>query len=446
MKLTCAPRLFFASLNLFAVIAMPLSARASNVEWTRRLVSNGDDHGTGVAADGLGNVYITGSTGGSLAAPFAGGYYDGFVSKYDASGNLHWTHQLGTDGWDEATGVIADGLGNVYVAGHTGGVLGEASVASFDSFVSKFDADGILHWTRQFGTSTSRFGSQYTRGIAADGLGNLYVTGNTPADANYSSWDVFVTKLDISGNLLWTRQIGTGLDDSSDAIAADSLGNTYITGSTYGSLGGPHAGNEIIADAFLSKFDAAGDLLWSRQLGGIWHDYGFGAVTDDLGNVYIAGATNSDLGGPYAGGFHDAYVAKYDVDGNLVWIRQDGSFGADEAYGIAIDDNGGLYISGNIDGIVEVPSLGFGNTFVTKYDLDGNLQWTQHIGEGSGRAISVDQLGAIFVTGGSSKRAELPSMDWGDAFLTKIANVPEPSSAVLAAIGITIGLATRRRS
>jgi hypothetical protein len=210
-------------------------------------------------------------------------------------------------------------------------------------------------------------------------------------------------------------------------------------------LGGPHVGNEIIADAFVSKLDGDGNLLWSRQLGGAGHDYGFAAATDNSGNVYVAGATNSALGESNAGGFHDPYVAKYDSDGDLIWIRQDGTMGADEAYGIAIDDHGGLYISGNIEGIVDSPPFHSGHTFVTKYDVNGILSWTHYISEGSGDTIAVDQLGAIYVAGDSSKRVELPSMDWSDAFMTRIANVPEPKSVALAIFGIWIGCYFHRR-
>ena len=89
-----------------------------------------------VAADGLGNVYISGRTLGSLGGPNAGGN-DAFVSKYDAAGNFQWTHQLGTSGHDFSYGVTADGLGNVYISGDTFGSLGVPSEGGNDAFVAK---------------------------------------------------------------------------------------------------------------------------------------------------------------------------------------------------------------------------------------------------------------------------------------------------------------------
>ena len=101
------------------------------------------DESNGVSADGLGNVYISGFTSGSLGGPNAGGT-DAFVSKYDAAGTLQWTRQLGTSADDVSYGVSADGLGNVYISGCTGGSLGGPNAGGNDAFVSKYDAAGTL--------------------------------------------------------------------------------------------------------------------------------------------------------------------------------------------------------------------------------------------------------------------------------------------------------------
>lgn len=430
------------ALYLFAWIGASSIAGATNVEWTRRVVSDVEDFGAGVATDRLGNVYFVGSTAGNSAEP--SDTYDGFLYKYDALGNLQWTRKLATEGWDHATSVTVDEEGSIYVGGDTSGVIGEKNIAAVDSFVSKFDEGGGLIWTCQFGNSASVNNSQALRSIASDGLGNLYVTGHTAADARWSNNDAYVTKLDSEGNLLWTRQFGTNRHDYGIAIAADNLGNVFVTGTTFGDLGGPHTGGTIISDAFVSKFDGEGNLRWSRQLAGAYNDYGFAAAVDGTGNVYVAGATNSELGETYDGGFHDPFVAKYNTDGDRVWIRQDGTAGSDEAYGIALDGEGGLYISGNIEGTVDLIPSSKGSTFVTKYDLDGNLAWTRNINEGSGDAIAIGPLGVIFVAGEIDKLVEPPSMDWSDAFLSRVGYVPEPNSLVITTIGIAIGSVFRR--
>src|SRR3954454_12906101 len=102
----------------------------------------------------------------------------------------------------------------------------------------------------------------------------------------------------------WIRETGTSLTDESIGVSPDGLGNVYTSGYAFGSLGGPSAGNE---DAFVSKYDAAGALQWTRQLGTSSSDYANGVSPDGLGNVYISGYTSGSLGGPNAGSY-DAFV------------------------------------------------------------------------------------------------------------------------------------------
>jgi hypothetical protein len=106
----------------------------------------GNDRSTGVSADALGNVFISGSTTGSLGAPNAGSFTfsDAFVSKYDASGNLQWTRQLGIVGHDVSLGVSADSLGDVYTSGYTGGIPGAQHTAAFVAKYSTIPEPGAL--------------------------------------------------------------------------------------------------------------------------------------------------------------------------------------------------------------------------------------------------------------------------------------------------------------
>src|SRR5690606_17400978 len=157
-------------------------------------------------------------------------------------------------------------------------------------------------------------------GVSADSLGYVYISGDTRGSLdgpNAGSADAFVSKYDAAGNLQWTRQLGTNGGDVSYGVSADDLGNVYISGETWGDLGGPSAGD---ADAFVSKYDAAGNLQWTRQLGTSVRDYSYGVSADDLGNVYISGSTRGSLDGPNAGDY-DAFVSKDDAAGALPSTR-----------------------------------------------------------------------------------------------------------------------------
>jgi hypothetical protein len=390
---------------------------SANVPWTSQLGTSADDDSRGVSADGLGNVYVTGFTQGSLGGPNAGNE-DLFLSKYDDSGALLWTQQLGTSAREESLTVSADGSGNVYIAGFSQGSLGGTNAGNMDAFVAKYDSSGSLLWSRQVGTSTI---DDFT-GISADGSGNVYLIGDTMgslAGTNAGLQDVFVSKYNSNGTLLWTEQLGTSANDTSHAISADGLGNVYITGFTSGSLGGTNAGFE---DVFISKLDASGTILWTKQLGTSGNDYGRDVSADGLGNVYITGLTNGSLGGTNAGNY-DAFIAKYDSSGTLLWTEQLGTSGQDYSYAVSADGSGNVYMSGETAGSLDGTNAGGTDAFVSKYDDSGALLWTKQIGTSGNDTswgVSADGLGNVYVSGDTA--GSLGGVNAGglDVFLARL--------------------------
>ena len=140
----------------------------------------------------------------------------------------------------------------------------------------------------------------------------------------------------------WIRQMGTSESDWNRSLSIDGGGNIYVTGTTRGDLGGPSAGDW---DAYLAKYDISGALLWTRQLGTSTYDNSWCVAIDPSGSVLISGRTNGNLGGLNAGD-HDAFLAKYDSTGALLWTRQIGTSGYDESWSVATDGAGNAYISG----------------------------------------------------------------------------------------------------
>ncbi|MEX2308882.1 MAG: SBBP repeat-containing protein [Pirellulales bacterium] len=333
---------------------------SGNVVWTRQFGTTGREGGRAISADGLGYVYVSGYTTCSLSGPNAG-VADAVVRKYDSSGAVIWTQQLGTTGVDVSHGVSADGLGNVYVSGSTVGNLGDTNAGAWDAFVSKYDAAGSLVWTRQLGT----IGNDHGYGVSADGLGSVYISGITGGNLSGSSpggYDAFLSKYDADGGLLWTRQLGGTGDDESHGISADRHGNVYISGATEGGMSGPSAGEY---DAFVSKYDAAGSPVWTHQLGTLVNDASLGIFADGMGDVYISGHTYGSLGGTNAG-LADAFVSKYTAAGALLWTSQIGSLTYDVAHGVSSDKHGNVYISGVTFGYLGDPSHGGISAFVAK--------------------------------------------------------------------------------
>jgi hypothetical protein len=156
----------------------------------------------------------------------------------------------------------------------------------------------------------------------------------------------FIAKYDASGNLHWARQIGTIAGDVAWSVSADGQGSVFVAGETFGNLGALNGGS---ADAFLGKYDAAGNVLWIQQLGGSGFDYAEGVFSDKFGNAYVVGETEGSLGGPNAGGY-DAFVAKYDPAGNQLWFNQFGTATTDYALSVSGDALGNIFTGGVTDG------------------------------------------------------------------------------------------------
>jgi hypothetical protein len=258
----------------------------------------------------------------------------------------------------------------------------------------------------------------YSYAVSADGLGNAYIAGETDGDLdgpNAGLSDAFLSKYDAAGNFQWTRQLGTASIDASRGVTADSMGNVYISGGTFGSLDGSPVG--FNDDAFTSKYDAAGNLQWTRQLGSPVGERSYGVSADGLGNIYIAGTTEGSLGGPSAGA-HDAFVAKYDSAGDLKWTRQLGTADYDNCWGVSADALGSVFIAGQTSGNLDQPNVASPDAFVAKYDAAGALQWTRQMGTNafhSFEGVSADGLGNVYLTGhrgsGSATIALLTKFD-----------------------------------
>jgi len=154
-----------------------------NEVWTRQFGTLEDDNVHAMVADELGNIYMAGGTGWPGQSSYLGlgieQLDDTFIAKYDASGNEVWTRQFGTSGNDLAYAMVADGSGNIYVAGGTEGSFpGQTSSGGVDAFIAKYDTSGNEIWTTQFGTGDF----DVVRAMVADGSGNMYVTGKTGGD------------------------------------------------------------------------------------------------------------------------------------------------------------------------------------------------------------------------------------------------------------------------
>jgi hypothetical protein len=262
---------------------------AGNALWTRLLGTRVGDSSWNVTADNFGNVFIVGQTLGPIVhTTFA--FQSAFVAKYGSTGSLAWTRQIGDTGTSTGQGAASDGQGGVYVSG---------LLNDFTGYVSRFDGTGTQVWQQTQNVSGNQ---TYSAGVAADQAGNVFVLSNT-----VSPRDIFLSKYSSSGTLLWRQFFGSAGVDQGDSLALDGLGHILVTGLTTGNLGGPNAGND---DVFLASFDLSGQLLWTRQIGTAQIDDARGVSADGFGNIYVAGSTTGVLGASSAGST-DAFLAKF---------------------------------------------------------------------------------------------------------------------------------------
>ena len=284
--------------------------------------------------------------------------------------SLEWVQQFGTPIADHGRGISLDGLDNLFVTGSSVG----SNTSDSEVFLRKHDSDGSLLWTRS--QVLSEGNSSYS--VAADSAGNAYITGSTWGDlsVNPDDVDAFLTKYAPDGQLIWTQQFGSNLGDESLSVSSDGAGNTYVGGVTWGDLEGPIAG---MYDAFVRKYDTNGNLEWGQQFGTDQYDGVEDVFTDALGNLYVGGFTWGSLEGSNAG-IADAFVRKYDAAGSTLWTRQFGTPGFDNVWGIHVDVEGNVYLAGSTEGDLGGMNAGQEDAFVRVYDADGDLRWTRQLG------------------------------------------------------------------
>ena len=371
---------------------------------TQQLGTVGIDITTGSATDSFGNVYVAGETSGSLGGDNAGSY-DVWVVKYDSNGNQQWLQQFGSSSLDAALGIATDNEGNSYLAGVTTGDLAATNqgLEFYDVWLAKYDSDGNQLWIQQFGTEVV----DATFAIDVDDDGNVYLSGYTIFSdeeeaqlAKQFKNEPWVAKYDSDGNQLWFRDYGaTGFDESyGGAVGSDGI--IYTTGWTVGNFGGENAG---AYDVWIAKHDNNGQLAWVEQFGSEDYEFPWGIDTDSEGNVYATGWTLGDLGEENAGSY-DAWLAKYDSDGNQLWIQQFGTGGDDGFFlgGMEIDSNSNIFLTGYTDNNLGGPNAGSYDVWVANYDSDGNQLWIQQFGTPKldyTSDVTADNSGHLYVTG-----------------------------------------------
>jgi hypothetical protein len=390
---------------------------SGNFIWAKQIGGSGSDVGYSISIDSNGDVYLAGFFNGTSDFDPGTGVYnltsagvnDIYVLKLNSTGIFVWAKRMGSTGDDYAISLAVD-ANNVYTTGYFEGtvdfdpgtgIFNLTSSGNNDCFVSKLDALGNFVWARKFG------GTQFDNGssITVDATGNVYTTGPFMSTVDFDpgagvfnltapsgGTDVFISKLNSSGNFVWAKQFtGPTLNRVSYGISLDAAGNVLIAGNFDSTSDfdpgtgffnlSPFSAN--VDDIFITKLDASGNFVWAKQLGGTGNDRAFSICTDVAGNVYSGGYFNSIADfDPNAGiynlnssGGSDAFISKLNSSGNFVWAIQISGASSQYVNSVTLDLNNSVlaigYHIGTSDfdpnaSVFNLSSTGVADVFIEK--------------------------------------------------------------------------------
>jgi len=473
-----------------------LQAQMTSSGWVNTVSSSGFETVSDIKTDDEGNIYTIGGYSGtanfnglsSSSTLASAGERDVFITKHSTDGELIWVTSFGGGADDLGFSVDINNEGEVYAVGYfeeTAIFDASTSITSSgreDIFVAKLDSDGVLNWVKQIGgTNTDEANS-----VAIDKNGDIYVVGRfvgsvdfdpdsgTETLQSFGGPDAFVLKLNGEGEFIWAYDIGTGGNEECEAVGVDNENNVIITGIFDSTIDFDPGPGEVelfgdgAADPFYLKLTPDGSLIWVRSFTSTGFVYSADVDIDEENNIITHGFFWNDMnfepsnsnGVIQAIGAEDCYTAKFDSDGNLMWSNILGGANIEFGYGVAVDEIGAVYVTGFYyddpdfdpsDDVFSLPSANLEDTYIVKYDSQGNFVWAKRTGgpwSDSGYGIDISPTGDVLIAGTLWEEGDLdPEVDGvlniesagsADLFILKIDQIVSSTDDNPFAIDISI--------
>ncbi len=340
------------------------------------------------------------------------------TSSRSSNNALLWgAHVAGSSSTDSVMGIEMDALGRTYVCGYfyntaTFGNFTLSAYGSYDIFVGRL-SNGVWDWVEKAGTTSS----DQCKDIAVDDGGNVTITGyyyssgsatfGSQSISGRGSNDIFVARLDSSGNWLWAKSAGSSSSDYGHGVAMDDSGNAYVTGEYYSTsyFGSITLNSYSYQEAFLAKLDNTGNFVWAKRFYGSYYQRGRDVDVNANGDIAVTGEFSyrinfGESGGPeltpsyQSSSYYRVWVAKFTNSGQVSWARMAGylqSSYSSYGEGVGIDDNGSVAVSGRFQYLMDFDSNNNNrmfayqqssnwDCFLAKWDSSGTYQWAQNAG------------------------------------------------------------------
>ncbi len=452
------------------------------VHWATYFGGEEVEEFSGVAAHADGHIYISGSTNslvnmattGAHQTSFSGAASDAFLAQFDSLGQLQWATYYGgtaSSGFfilTMGTAVTTNAFGQVYLTGITSAETGIATPGSFQptwaqhaffqSFLVRFNSEGIRQWGTYYGASIANMAffenSTMFYAIACDQQGNVYIGGQTDSlssttgtlvttGAHQTTFggvtDALLVKFDSSGNRLWATYYGGSDLDNLSAIACDESNNVYISGGTASpdditTPGTLEDNYNSEVQGYLVKFNSDGERQWGTYLRGGW--VASSLATDTFNHVYVGSSAQSGAPDPLiftpgchqntlAVGMWNAFLIQFDAQaGTRNWGTYYGAENNSNGLSVACDGLGNVFLAGSTNSYAALTTetiATFGSyqdtlgsppgisvppddAFLVKFDSTGKRKWATYYGgpEIENGRIACGPNGALYLAGGTS--------------------------------------------
>jgi len=375
---------------------------SGNFVWAKAMGGTDNAMSWLITLDAFGNIYTTGYFEGIVDFDPGVGVYnltsagdrDDFISKLDSSGNFVWAKAMGGTGVDECYSIAVDASGYVYTTGYFQGTAdfnpgaGVFNLTGGGIFISKLDSSGNFVWAKAMNGTGNGEGQSIV--VDPAGIGDVYASGwffgTVDFDPSVGVFnltsagndDIYVSKLDSSGNLIWAKKMGGTGSDWGTAIALDhsGSGDVYTTG-FFSATADFDPGVGILnlissgfADNFVCKLDSSGNIIWAKGMGGTNGDWSNSIALDQSGSgdVYTTGFFEGTADfDPGTGTFNLSsagpaqraiFISKLDSSGNFSWAKSVGGTNMDWGQSIVLDAADKVYVTGAFSS----PSISFGTT------------------------------------------------------------------------------------